>query len=106
EGAYNATKIKLTPLATQIVRPLSEGQDVNGKRKPFLTPRVIRDFISRYDGNALPRQDIALNVLESLGVPHDRREDVCALILSGAKACGIVFELKGKDYVQLASRDE
>ena len=73
EGAYNAPKIKPLPLASQIFRPLAEGQDVTARRKAVLMPRVVGQFLKMYDGSALPRKDIALNVLESVGVPHDRR---------------------------------
>lgn len=101
EGAYNSAKIKPTELASKIFRPLAEGQDLEAKRRALLTPRVIGEFLRQYDGNALPRKDIALNVLESKGVPVDRREAVLDLIVSGAKSCGLIRELKDKEYVQL-----
>lgn len=101
DGAYNSAKIKPTPLASKIFRPLTDNDDVEAKRRALLTPRVIGEFLKRYDGNALPRNDIALNVLESIGVPTDRRDDVYRLIVSGARSCGLITELKGKEYVQL-----
>jgi predicted nucleotide-binding protein len=102
EGAYNSAKIKPTPLASRVFRPLAEGQDIEAKRSALLTPRVVGEFLRQYDANALPRNDIALNVLESLGVPHDRLEGVLGLIVSGARACGLIRELKGKEYVELS----
>jgi len=102
EGAYNSAKIKPTSLASQIFRPLAEGQDAEAKRRAVVTPRVVGEFLKQYDRSALPRKDIALNVLESIGVPRDRCEDVLGLIVSGAKASGLIRELKGKEYVELA----
>src|SRR5688500_15310216 len=49
EGGYNANEIVPTSLAQRILRPLEEGDDLTGKREAFLKPRVLRDFLNKYD---------------------------------------------------------
>lgn len=102
DGGYNAPEIKLTPLGKRITRPLKEGDDFAAKREAFLKPRVIGEFLNKYQGSPLPKQEIAENVLEDMGVPADRTAEVFALILDGAKSLALVEEIKGKLYVDLA----
>lgn len=54
EGGYNAAQIKLQPLALRIVRPFKEDDDMAAKREAILAPRVIGEFLHRYDSAPLP----------------------------------------------------
>lgn len=101
EGGYNATEIKLQPLAARIVRPLAEGDDIKAKTQALLTPRVIGEFLRKYDNAPIPREDIAKNVLIDLGVPSERAEDVFQLITKSAESLGLISDLRGKRYVDL-----
>lgn len=101
EGGYNANAIALTETARRIHAPLEEGQDVVAKRQAFLKPRVINEFISKYDGHAIPKHPIAGNVLVEMGVPRERTEKVLDLILEGAASLGLISEIKGKQYINL-----
>ena len=101
EGGYNAKQILLTALGKRIVRPLEEGDDIVAKREAILKPRVLGDFLRKYNGSPVPRNDIALNVLSEMGVPRDRAESVFTLILDSAQAVGLLREIKGKQYVDL-----
>ena len=105
EGGYNAPQIALTPLARQILAPLEEGADLAAKRDAFLRPRVISEFMSKYDGHAIPKLEIAHNVLVDMNVPRDRAERVLDLILDGARELGLLKEIKGKTYVNVAGAD-
>jgi hypothetical protein len=67
----------------------------------LVKPRVIREFIEQYNSSPLPPHDIALNVLEGMGVPSDRADAVLALILEGADSVGYVSEIKGKKYIEV-----
>ncbi len=100
-GGWNAAKIELTPLAMKILKPKEENEPLDGKREAFLKPRVIRDFLTKYNDAAIPRDDIACNVLEDLGVPKDRTADVLKLIMDGANEVGFITEIKEKKYVNL-----
>lgn len=101
-GGYNAAEIKLESLGRRIVRPLIEGDDITAKREAFLQPRVNGEFLRKYNGHAVPRDDIAKNVLaDELDVPKDKTEDVLLLILNEADALGLLTNIKGKKYVNL-----
>lgn len=101
EGGAQATSIGVTELARRILRPKTEGGDLIAKREAVLTPRIFKDFLTNYDGNPFPRQDIALNVLEDMGVPRDKASEVFQRIESSAKSVGFLEEIKGKLYVSL-----
>jgi predicted nucleotide-binding protein len=101
DGGVQATSISVTPLARRILRPVVEGEDIKAKREAVLLPRVFGDFLRQYDGNAFPRQDIALNVLEDMGVPREKAAEVLERIDSSARSVGFIEEIKGKTYVTL-----
>jgi predicted nucleotide-binding protein len=101
-GGYNADTISISPLGMRIVRPTAEGDDLAAKREAFLRPRVIREFLKRYDGASLPKDSIGENVLMDLGVPQERKAEVLKLIIEGAEAVGFLAEIKGRKYVDLS----
>lgn len=101
EGGYNADVISLTPLGKRIVAPTREGDDVAAKREATLRPRVIREFLTRYNESRYPTEAIARNVLEEMGVPRERTALTYKLIHESAKAVGFLREVKGQVYVDL-----
>jgi len=105
EGGYNTEQIALTPLGRRIVAPTREGDDFAARREALLRPRVIREFLSRYNGSRLPAEPIARNVLEEMEVPSTKTADVFALIVESATELGLLRELKGQKYVDLESSD-
>ena len=102
EGGYNATEIKLTQLGRRILQPLEEGDDIRARREAILRPRVIREFLEKYRGSPLPRNDIAFNVLHAMGIPREKAEPAFALIIESAQVAGLIREIKGRQYVDLA----
>jgi len=101
-AGWNAGEIGITPLGLRIVRPLSEDGDAErAKREAVLKPKVIGDFLRRYDGAALPKDEIARNVLITMGVPSDRTTDVFSTILDNAKAAGFLRRIGEKTFVDL-----
>lgn len=100
-GGPNAPEIAITPLGMRAVRPTQEGDDLIAQREALLRPRVIGEFLQRYNNAPLPRTDIATNVLLEMGVPKERTSEVIEFILQGAKAVGLLREIKGKQYVDL-----
>ena len=72
EGGVNAAVIKLTELGRKLVAPESEGEDVVARREAILRPRICRDFFEKYKRAKFPSDQIAENVLRSLGIPQDR----------------------------------
>ncbi len=101
-GGAQAAEIGLTDLARRIVKPKIEGDDLVAKREAFLGPRVVGEFLRKYDNSQLPRGDIAQNVLEEMWVPTDKADQTLSLIMVGAHALGLTQDIKGKTYVDLA----
>jgi hypothetical protein len=101
EGGAQAASISVTDLARRILRPKEENEDSTARREAVLKPRVFGDFLRRYDGNAFPRQDIAKNIIEELGVPREKTEEVLERIDASARSVGFIEEIKGKNYVTL-----
>ncbi|WP_020698014.1 TIR domain-containing protein [Reyranella massiliensis] len=100
-GGYNAQQIELQSLGRRITKPLTENDDQLAKREALQKPRVIGEFLKKYADSPLPRADIAVNVLQSMGVPADRADAVFSMIVEGAKAVGLIREIKGKQYIEL-----
>jgi len=101
-GGYNAKEITLEPLAKRILTPLEEGDDLVAKRDAALKPRVVGEFIRKYENSPLPRHDIAFNVLAETGVPREKAESVYTLILDTAQSVGLIREIKNKQYIDLS----
>jgi hypothetical protein len=103
DGGYNAELISITPLAKRIVAPMVEGDDRLALREAMLRPRVIREFLEKYNGSRLPATNIAKNVLGEMGVPTDRTAATLELIVEGAREVGFLREVKSQIYVDLES---
>jgi CAP12/Pycsar effector protein, TIR domain len=101
-GGYNAKEITIEPLAKRILAPLDEGDDLAARREAALKPRILGEFIRKYESSPLPRHDIALNVLAEMGVPRERAESVYTLILDTAQSVGLIREIKNKQYIDLS----
>jgi predicted nucleotide-binding protein len=104
-GGYNADAISITPLGLRIVRPTSEGDDFAAKREALLRPRVIREFLQKYNNAPVPKDAIAQNVLLEMGVPQGRVGEVFKLIIDGAQAVGFLREIKDRKYVDLTGAE-
>jgi len=102
EGGCKASEIKLTPLAQRIVRPTIEGDDHVAKREALLKPRIIQEFLTKYNSCPLPKDNIAQNVLNDMGVPLNRTAEVLSLIIESAEALGLITEIKEKRYIDLS----
>lgn len=103
EGGAQAASISVTDLARRILRPTEENADIAARREAVLRPRVFGEFLRKYDGHPLPRQDIALNILEEMGVPRDKAAEVFERIESSAQSVGFFQVIKEKKYVSLGT---
>lgn len=102
DGGSKSAAISLTDLGTRSVAPLVEDDDVIAMREAFLRPRIIGEFLSRYDGSTLPTDvRIGRNVLEDIGVPAGRSEATLAMIVTGATELGLLTDVRGKQVVTL-----
>lgn len=105
-GGYNVDKIELQPLALRILKPKAENDDVKAKIEAFLSPRVIKEFLEKYNGSPIPKDTIAKNVLEDLGVPSDKVDYVFSIIIEEGERLGIISNLKDKKYVEIPTNFE
>ena len=72
EGGVNAGVIKLTELGRKLVAPEAEGEDLAARREAILKPRISGEFFEKYKRAKFPNDQIAENVLRTLGIPVDR----------------------------------
>ncbi|KQV88362.1 TIR domain-containing protein [Pelomonas sp. Root1237] len=100
-GGYNASQIAPTALARQIIEPQEEGADLAGRREAVMKPRILREFLSKYSGSPLPREDIGTNVLKGMNVPADRTKAAWDMILRTADSVGFLQTIKERKYVNL-----
>lgn len=100
-GGYNADTIELQPLALRILKPKKENDDIKAKIESFLTPRITKEFLGKYNGAPIPKDSIAKNVLEELGVPADRVDNVFAQMIEEGESLKIITNLKDKKYVEI-----
>lgn len=105
EGAAKASMISLTKLGDRIVKPTKADDDIEAQKTAFLRPRLIREFLERYDMNQLPREDIGRNILVEMGVPNEKTDKVWDLIVTGGNSLGLIEEFKGRLIVQLTKAE-
>lgn len=103
EGGSKADAISLTDLGRRVVAPTEEGDDLEAKREALMRPRVVREFLTKYDGSRLPREDIGQNVLEGMGVISKATERTLKLIQESADNLGMLREINGVKYVSLGA---
>ena len=104
DGGPNASIVSLTSLGKRIVAPLEDGDDVKAQREAIMVPKVQKEFLKKYDGSPLPAEKIALNVIESMGVPQDRGQGVYKIIVKNAEQVGCTKNIKDKMYIDLGGQ--
>jgi len=103
DGAAQSELVSLTELGKRVVAPTVEGDDVRALAEAVLRPRVVREFLEKYDGSRVPSRTIALNVLADMGVPNDATERAFDMIVDNARFVGFLrTDHKGDDYVDLS----
>ncbi len=103
DGGYNAQEIRLTDLGRRIVAPREEGDDAVAIVDASVSPRVCKDFITKYDGAKFPSDRIAASVLVDLGVPKERTERVVAILRANCQFAGVLRSIKGESYLALGA---
>lgn len=70
-------------------------------KEALLKPRVVGEFLRRYNGSPVPSEAIALNVIGQMGVPQDCRQRAYEVITRNAEDLGLLVDVKGRKYIQL-----
>ncbi len=103
KGGPYAAEISIEQLGMRVIRPTLEGDDLTAKREALQKPRVIGEFLRKYNQAPIPREDIGTNVLIGLDVPADRARKVFELIIDSAESVGMVKTIKGRRYLDLVA---
>ena len=98
-GAYNAKEIGLTPLGSRAVSPIKEGDDTVAIKQAALVPTLFNELAQKYDQNKLPREDIALNLLLSMGIPKDRITSAWKIFRENAQYAGFLQIISGNEFL-------
>ena len=81
----------LAEVGRKIIAPEYEGEDQEGRLKAILTPRVMAQFYTDYNGNPLPPENILSNVLENrLQIPRERVQESLNILITNAREVGIL----------------
>ncbi len=100
-AGYNAQLIGLTDLGKRIVAPTEEGDEDKAIVEAIQKPRILREFFTKYNRAKFPKDNIAINVLIEMGVPHTKAQGVLDIVKKNGKYAGILQEVKGNLYVQI-----
>jgi predicted nucleotide-binding protein len=103
DGGVNAAVIKLTELGRKLVAPESEGEDLAARREAILKPRICREFFEKYKRAKFPSDQIAENVLRSLGIPAERLKTAVDVLRENGKYAGIIRDTPTGLFVNLDS---
>lgn len=103
EGGYGASEISLTPLGRRVVAPTQDGDDVAAMAEAIMGPKILRDFFEKYDKAKFPRDDIAKNVLVSMGLPKERANKSYEILEENGRFVGVIHETKTGPFVALGS---
>lgn len=83
--------------------PEAEGEDLTARREAILKPRILREFFEKYRRAKLPNEQIAANVLKSLGLPEDRAANALGVIKANGTYAGIIRETPTGPFINLDS---
>jgi hypothetical protein len=100
-GGAQADEISLTDLGRRAAMPTVEGDDAQAKREALLKPRIVGEFLRKYNGAKLPPVEIGRNVLLGMGVPRDALDRTYELVSESARSLGLIRSIKGAEYVDL-----
>lgn len=105
-GGYNAASIALTDIGKKIVSPLDEGDIGVALREACLKPKILGEFYRRYDKAKFPKDEIAKNVLVSLGIPKDRADRALEIVKRNGEFCGFILQTKTGPFVAITGGGE
>ena len=70
---------------------------MNARREAILRPRVFGEFLRKYNGKSLPREDLGMNVLVEMEVPRDKAQEVFQRIVATAEEVGLITKIKDRN---------
>ncbi len=100
-GGYNSKSIALTDLGERIVSPIIEGDNLLALKEAIMKPALFSKIYNTYNGNKLPKTDIACNILFKEGIPKEKQESTWQIIKDNAAEAGILRVISGNEYIHL-----
>lgn len=100
-GGNKAQKITLAEIGKRIVGPLEEGDEEQAKIESVLKPGICRRFFEKYNRAKFPQENIAKNILEEMGVPKNKAENLLEIIKKNGYFAGIIQDTKTGPFVAL-----
>ena len=100
-GGYNSKNISLTELGERIVAPILEGDDLVALRESIMKPTLFAEIYSTYNGNKLPKNNIAYNILAKKGVSKEKQENTWQIIKDNANEAKILRIISGNEFICL-----
>ena len=100
-GGYNSKNISLTELGERIVAPLIEGDDLIALKEAIMKPTLFAEIYSTYNGNKLPKNNIAYNILAKKGVSKEKQENTWQILKDNAAEAKILRTISGNEYICL-----
>ena len=104
-GGAQASTISVTDISKRIFKPLSEESPQIARLEALLKPKIYRDFLTKYDKSALPRDKTEKNFTEEMGVSSSKQKKVFQNILEGATDLNLITEINGKKYIDLSDTE-
>jgi predicted nucleotide-binding protein len=95
-GSYNSQNIQLTELGKRAVN-----NDIAARKEAVLRPRILREFLQKYDTSKLPKESLVEGILAGMGVPRDSAKKSFGLIMNNANFVGFLRDIAGSKYVEL-----
>lgn len=102
-AGWNSKEVGLSDLGKRLVAPTEEGADGKARIEAVLRPRIFKEFYSKYDAAKFPKDDVAKNVLISLGLPKDRADAGLAMLKENGQHAGIIRSIPTGLFVALNS---
>ena len=100
-GGSKANKIKLTSLGERIVST-SEGERSHLLQEAVLKPSIVKKYLERFDGNRVPPEDVAINIIkEDLSTSERNAKSLFKVIISNAKLAGFLRIINGQQFVHI-----
>lgn len=101
-GGYQADKISLTELGTEIVASRSEVEKAQGLKKALYNIKLYKDFFTKFDGHKVPKKEFFKATLNrDYGIPNEDTDECYDMIIRNARELGIIYTIKDAEYFQL-----
>lgn len=100
-AGWSSKEMSLSDLGRRLVAPTEEGADSRARIEAILRPRIFKEFYTKYDAAKFPKDDVARNVLISLGLPKDRADAGLTMLKENGQHAGIIRSISTGLFVAL-----